>query len=241
MNPPPVPAAPPPSSTHRPRRHPAGFTLVEIWVSLLVVTAIAGVSLAAFRGRTKVQTIRRERDQIAADLRAMQQWSLSGKALSICVDGVSGQDVAVCGASGACPSGTCSFKVPAGGYGAHLVRCDSTTQSCRYQLFADLDADGKYDGANELIADGNKVLEIPVRTGTLRAYFAAGCSPEESSADVTFTPYSGTARLAGAYNGLCGYSPSGSRLREVITFGPSVTGATVELTVFSGRGGIQER
>lgn len=231
-----APAAPPSSGGGgRARARRAGFTLVEVWIGLMVTVVIAGVSLAAFRGKTKLQTLRRGQATLAADLRAMQQWSQGGKTTSLCVS--TGE---VCQPGTSCPEG-CAYAVPAGGYGVRVNGCSSTSAACAYQLFADVNNDDDFDAAKELLQGGDKVLEPPVRTSTLQAYYVQGCNTYDLlTADVFFAAYTGSASITGSSVSCAGYGGFGTR-REVITFGPAVAGSTVQIIVHSGSGGIQER
>lgn len=229
----------------RVRARRAGFTLVEVWIGLMVTVVIAGVSLAAFRGKTKLQTLRRGQATLAADLRAMQQWSQGGKTTHICEAyiGQDKMDVGLC-QNGQCPGsfdGTCVYKVPAGGFGVRVSPCSSSAPTCAYQLFADLNNDDQYNETTELLPGGNKMLESPVRTGTLRAYYVQGCDTYDTVyADVVFAAYTGSASISSSSTGCAGYGGFGTR-REVITFGPAVAGSTVQIIVHSGSGGIQEQ
>lgn len=231
----------------RSARRPAGFTLVEIWVGLLITVAIAGVSLAAFRGQTKLATVRRVRDGVVADLRTMQQWSLAGKTTSVCAVGA----LRVCPSDGSC---ACSTAVPAGGYGAYFTPC-TASGACRYELFADLNGDQKmnyvdangnqrYDAgesSGEMLSGGIHTLERPATIARLEPAFQ-GCfsSGSESWSSVAFAPYHGGAALAGSSQ--CSSYVVGIRQRETVTLGPSIFGsADQQFTIYRGSGGIQEQ
>lgn len=217
-------------------RRRAGFTLVEVWIGLLVTVMIAGLSLAAFRGRTKLATIRAVRDTISADIRAMQQYSLAGKTASICVDS-DGNDQSVCRAGFTC-NGTCENKVPSGGYGVRMVRCVSTTSACPYYLFADLNGDGSFS-SNELLEGGTKTMERPVRTTVFYVYYASCGRQTETETTLTFSAFSGAAALAGSSSGCGAYGGSSERLREEAIIGTG-SGGTATIIIRSGGGGIEE-
>lgn len=231
----------------RSARRPAGFTLVEIWVGLLITVAIATVSLAAFRGRTKIATVRRVRDGVVADARTMQQWSLAGKTVSVCTVGT----VRVCPSDGSC---ACQAQLPTGGYGVYFTSCVAGSSSCSYVLFADLNGDsrlnyndvngnGRYDAAEtsiESLAGGRRMLERPTTIARLESSFQ-GCSTPgvDSWSSAVFTPYVSGAALFGSSQ--CSGYVVGARLRETVTFGPSITGsADLQFAIHRGTGGIQE-
>ncbi|TSC76071.1 MAG: hypothetical protein G01um101431_1089 [Parcubacteria group bacterium Gr01-1014_31] len=219
---------------HGKRRWPSGFTLVEVWVGLLITVVIAGASIAAFRGRTKVQTLRRVRDVVVADARFVHQLGLSGKTASVCVVGSS--DVSVCTPSGSC-AGTCTDKVPKGGFGLRFQSC--TTPPCTYQVFADVDGDSAYD-ADEVLQNGVKTVESPMQTSPLTVGMVGCADQNETWGSVVFAPYSGSATLRGELTNCGGYTGS-ARLRNIVTFGPTVSGSSVQLIFNTGGGGIQER
>lgn len=207
----------------------------------MLTVVIAGVSLAAFRGKTKLQALRRGQATLAADLRAMQQWSQGGKTTHICVS--NGDDVALCHDGGCLGgfSGSCVYKVPAGGYGVRVNGCSSPSAACTYQLFADVDNNDQYDETEELLQGGDKLLEPPVRTSTLQAYYVQGCNTYDTvSADVFFAAYTGNVSIVGSSSDCASYGGFGTR-REVVTFGPTVAGTTVQIIVHTGSGGIQEK
>jgi len=230
----------PPSPVQNPpaakvlRRRP-GFTLVEVWIGVLVTVAIAGLSLAAFRGKTKLSSIRAVRDTISADIRAMQQYSLAGKATSICV--VGGKDESVCRSDTTCS--TCESKVPSGGYGVYLVPCTSTSAACTYNLFADLDGDGYYSG-NEMLDNGSKTMERPVRATLLYVYYTTCGRVSPTKAAFTFAAYSGEAALTGDPAGCGAYGGASEVSSGEVTIGTG-SGQTARIIIRAGGGGIQEQ
>lgn len=225
------------------RRWPAGFTLVEIGIVLVIVVVITSLSLAAFRGQTKVQALRRVRDVVAADSRFAQQQSQAGKTVSVCV--VGGADVSVCGPGLVC-GGACTSKVPSGGFGLYFTPCAALP--CRYYEFADLDADARYDYAlnledsPELLPDGKKTMEPPMQIYPLTVTFSGCPDLSETYSSVVFLPYSGEAKLWGSREteACVGAGPA-TRLRNMVGFGPTVAGSPVQLVFNAGGGGIQER
>lgn len=232
--------SPPPA-----RKRPAGFTLVEVWIGLLITVVIAGASVAAFRGRTKQAALQRGRDLASSQLRTMQQYSLAGKMVSVCdVDG----DQRICPSDDTCGS-TCFPAAPKGGYGVYFKTCSQTNESCPYYLFADLDGDGNYTqtldpSTNlpiELLSDGVKTFERPLRITQLQAKFS-GCPKNDTWASAVFQLYSGSAVLGGTERGCSAYGGSSPRLQETITIGPATFGnSPVQIIVLPGSGGIQEK
>ncbi|MDO8560388.1 MAG: hypothetical protein Q7S23_05180 [bacterium] len=218
---------------HGKRRWPSGFTLMEVWVGLLITVVIAGASMAAFRGRTKVQSLRRVRDVVTADARSVRQLGFSGKTASVCVVGPS--DISVCTPSGSC-AGTCTQKVPKGGFGLRFQRC--TTPPCSYQVFADVDGGNDYD-ADEVLANGVKTVESPIQITPLTVSMVGCADQNETWNSVVFAPYSGSATLRGELSNCGGYTGA-ARLRNIVTFGPTVSGSSVQMIFNTGGGGIQE-
>ncbi|MDD5109691.1 MAG: hypothetical protein PHI63_00570 [Patescibacteria group bacterium] len=230
-----------PVSPHRHRR--AGFTIMELWVVMLVLVFIAGMSLAAFRGKTKRSTLQRSRGSIAADLRLMREYALSGKTVSVCNTTVK----TICPSNGSC---TCVNEVPSGGFGAYFKTCAQKTR-CPYYLFADLDADGTFsltrdldhNGVpDELLSNGERVMEYPTIVSSLVAKYPSS-SRSDTYGEVIFTAYSGSATLDGS-SSCCGGSSAGGgieyRTSEELTIGPSV-GTSVKLIIKGGGAGIQEQ
>jgi len=178
----------------------------------------------------------------------LQQWSLAGKTVSVCVDG-SGKDRAVCRSSDpsfSCAgtyNGTCQYKVPTGGYGAKFVRCTDPNAGCSYQLYADLDGAGGYAAA-ELLDAGTRTMERPLRTSQLKVTLR-GCTEQSDCVgstcwqSVAFALYSGNATLRGPMNSCGGYD--NPRVQQAVTIGPEVNPSTVQVIVMSGIGGIREK
>lgn len=228
------------------RKRPAGFTLVEVLVVLVITVAIATVSIAAFRGQTNAAAVRRARDVLVADLRTQQQSSLAGKTISVCSSG----PLRVCPADGSC---VCQSVVPVGGYGVYVATCSPGATPCTYALFADLDHDGafdyfdangngRYDGGetgDELIP-GAHFLDRPITIAELTPT-VPGCpmAVSDSWSAVVFAPYRGNATLGGSSR--CLPPLDGTRWRETVTLGPAIPGsANVQFVIHRDLGGIQE-
>ena len=221
----------------------AGQTLLEIVFAAFIAGTLAlmlmtGMSLTLLRGRTKLSTIRRNRDVLVADLRAQQQLSLVGKTVSVCTTGSLKK---LCPADGSC---VCANEVPKGGYGAFLVPCQPTG-ACSYYLFADLDGDqnydylGNYGAGGELLPSGMKGFESGIYVAQLQpTYQGCSASSDTTSFTATFQPYTGSATLKG--NSTCSDYQSAARLSETVQFGP-LTGGGAKAVINRGSGGIQER
>lgn len=213
-----------------------GFTLLEIWVGLLLVVAVTAISLAVLRGRTKTAIYRRNRDLLLADLRALQQGSLVGKTVPVCTIG---RLKKICPVDGSC---SCSEEVPRGGYGAFVVLCGSTASPCAYYLFADLDGDANYDYrgsygvSDELLSGGRKTFEAGVTVTRLEPTFQGCSNGGDTVFTVTFQPYTGSVTLKG--NSVCAGYQGAARVRETVQIGPNSSG--VQVNLLRGSGGIQE-
>lgn len=239
VSPPPAPKVPAPPS----KRRRAGFTVIELWVVLLVLVFVAGLSLSAFRGKAKRATLQRSRGGIASDLRLMREYSLSGKSVSVCTTPVK----TICPSNRAC---TCANEVPAGGFGAYFETCLVGTR-CTYYLFADLNADGEFspeddfdhDGIpDELLPNGERAMEPQTIVNTLLASYPSQ-GKYDANAQVTFAAFTGSAKLGGSSDCCSGSSGGGSteyRISEILTVGPSV-GTPVKVIMKSGDAGIQEQ
>src|SRR5690349_15319328 len=99
----------------------AGFTLVELLVSISIIGVLTGLMLANFRGGQQAAEVRLASDIVVSQIRSMQTSSLSGRLVSACSGG--SNDLAVCEAGivppPSCPGGTCQRRVPTG-YGLHF-------------------------------------------------------------------------------------------------------------------------
>ena len=107
----------------------AGFTLVELLVSIFIILLMSGIIFANYRAGEQKFALQRSANKLAQDIRRAQQMAMSATE---------------------CPTGTvCMGQIPLGGYGIYLTI--GTPES--YILFADCDGDYYYDGASEKIGD----------------------------------------------------------------------------------------
>ena len=95
-----------------------GFTLLEITVVVAIITLLATIFLANYRGGEREFALKRSAHKLAQDLRTVQEMALSGQR----------------------PPPIFGGGFPKGGYGIHFF-----PDSNSYILFADCDGDKEYD------------------------------------------------------------------------------------------------
>ena len=207
-----------PSGPYRQR----GFTLVELWVSILIVGTIAGITLAAFQRGTQTEKLRSARDEMLDDLRTMRSYSVSGRPV-----------VDTAGAE--CTVDKC------GGYGIYLAKLTTG-----YSLYQDYNGNKTYGGesSNEFLqkkqfATGVKIDEITyVNCGSSygggSCYNPGGTNPSVGSLEIYFAPYFGTTTLLG-------HNPTYSLGQQVtIRLRDTASNRTMDFTVDKLAGGIRE-
>ncbi|MFH1028328.1 MAG: type II secretion system protein [Pseudomonadota bacterium] len=104
------------------RRRRTGFTLVELVISIAIFSIITGIMVWNFDRYNQNDNLRRGTEQLAADLRLVQNMAMTG---------------ATTKGTGA---GETTATIPIGGYGLHIDRTNAPDQ---YRLFADRES---YDG-----------------------------------------------------------------------------------------------
>ena len=104
------------------KRHLTGFTLIEVLISITIISTITFIMFAA-KGQQKYQlALQRSSYQLAQDMRRAQEMGMSTKEFN----GV----------------------VPQGGYG---IYCDLLSSTTTYILFADINNNTLYDGVSEKV------------------------------------------------------------------------------------------
>ncbi|OGY89047.1 MAG: hypothetical protein A3B30_03900 [Candidatus Komeilibacteria bacterium RIFCSPLOWO2_01_FULL_52_15] len=160
-------------------RNEAGYTMVEMVVSIAIMTLMVGIVAGTYSLGRNFDTMKAETQRLASVMRSARARAFNGTLLTTTV--CSNSKTTACTVDGNCVSpGTCTAigsVYPAGGYALHLdnnskactgdphlfcaTDADCTIQnqgSCvvspnksSYILFADFDGGADYDGANEKI------------------------------------------------------------------------------------------
>ncbi len=118
-----------------------GYTLVEMMVSIAILSIMAGIVGYNYNRDKAYQTLNYERQRIASAIRAARTRDFNSIAKLACADDiVAGTLVHACSVSTDCPTGICSMAYPAYGYGIHFERrynvcSNDSTKSC----YADAD------------------------------------------------------------------------------------------------------
>lgn len=104
----------------------AGFTLVELLVSLFIIILLSGIILANYRAGGQQFALQRSANKLAQDIRRAQAMAMSAKETNL---------------GGQVPTG--QEFVPKGGYGIYF---DEGSPSS-YVIFADCNENKKYEGS----------------------------------------------------------------------------------------------
>ena len=208
-------------------RRQRGFTLIELWVSILIVGTIAGITLAAFQRGTQTAKLRSARDEMLDDLRTMHSYSVSGRPV-VDANGVE------------CPTTT----TKCGGYGMYLVEGEAT-----YKLYQDFDGDSKFDNnQNELIPPvktlpANINIEMITYLNCGTSYGGGSCftgtpsDPNVSNVHVYFAPYFGSTTFTG-FTSAGNLHSKGQQV--TIRLRDTASNRTLDFTVDKLAGGIRE-
>lgn len=201
----------------------AGFTLLELSISLIIFVLITAFAIANIKGGTRNEKLKTARTQLIEDLKKMQNYSLTGRT---CETG----DAASCTAG----------SVPARGYGLYITRCAS---NCSYVLFSDTLAGGvdyHYDGGEQL---NNGIVKF--NKDIIVSNFSSNGSDDNGPINVVFAPYSTTITMNGASAGGGGGNGGGnggasSIDQEVITLRDIKTNNTTQVRIQRSLGVISE-
>lgn len=201
-------------------RRQRGFSLVELWVSILIIGTMAGLTVAAFQRNTQMERLNSARDEFLEDIRAMQSNSVSGRRALSEADGTE------CTATGC------------GGYGVYLVDNQST-----YTLFQDYSTPIRQytpGSASETLEvksfpTGIRIEQITyVKCGSYggSCFSETPSYPVVGSLHIYFAPHFGTTTFT------TGTDTNGQQVR--VQLRDTRTNMTLEFTVDRLAGGIRE-
>ena len=138
----------------------SGFTLIELIVSIGIITMVTGIFLANYSSANRRTDLTMTAQKMVTDIRTAQNYALG---------------LARYGGSG-------STNVPSGGWGAHF----STAKNDQYVVFADNNGNSFYDmGSEDNLAYGSMISTLP-KNVTIDSILINGIS--NSVADITFLP-----------------------------------------------------
>ncbi|MFH0828943.1 MAG: type II secretion system protein [Candidatus Kerfeldbacteria bacterium] len=162
----------------------AGYTLIEILISMAIFVVIGGIAVFGFRGASQVNTIRQNAEAFVSDLHRLQTLALNGGGVMTCSTQT---PLVACAGNDECASGECNtLASPPGGFG---VVINGDNQS--YTLFAEMTAVDANpadfnSGTDPLLQAGQVTLNDDVEFSSV-SYSDAGASA------VTFQTLRGTA------------------------------------------------
>ncbi|MDD5528300.1 MAG: prepilin-type N-terminal cleavage/methylation domain-containing protein [Patescibacteria group bacterium] len=139
-----------------------GFTLLEVVVSLFIITMMITLFLANYNAGTRSSDLSLGGQKVASDIRAAQNKALGSTAYN--------------------------GGFPAGGWGAHF----DTANNNRYIIFADANAPAnmKYDSSPDEAnpAYGGQTISLPANIVISSISTNDPSNPSPSSLDITFLP-----------------------------------------------------
>lgn len=160
----------------------AGFTLIELIVSIAIFGTIATLVVANLRGGTQRSELTLGATTVAEAIREAVTRTNAGELASMCVGGV--MNGKVCPGTGCGPGSNCVNTLPLGGFGVHMVQ-----NSTDYIVFADLNNNLAYDAGEEVRT--GKIIN----TGTVSV---SGFSTGGASLSISFRPPKPTGYINGA-------------------------------------------
>lgn len=110
----------------------AGFTLMELIVSISIIVLISGVFLANYHSTNKQSELTMVAQKLVSDIRLAQNYSLGSKEYSL--------------------------SVPAGGWGVHF---DKVSSPGSYKIFADSNGNMEYDAGEADKDKGGQTVNLP--------------------------------------------------------------------------------
>jgi prepilin-type N-terminal cleavage/methylation domain-containing protein len=128
----------------------AGFTLIEMLISLSIFGIITGFVMANFRAGSQSDELRASSLIVAGVIRRAQTAALTGETAHFCRD-EAGTDGRICNSNADCGTGTCVNDVPRGGYGVHFETAEANK---RFMVsFADTNGNGAFDATEQYRRD----------------------------------------------------------------------------------------
>jgi prepilin-type N-terminal cleavage/methylation domain-containing protein len=117
----------------------SGFTLIELIVSVTIISLVTGIFLANYKSTNRRTDLTMTAQKMVADIRTAQNYALG---------------LARYGASG-------STNVPLGGWGLH-IDLTAPNGNKQYMIFADDDGDKAYSGPEESVTEnGAEIISLP--------------------------------------------------------------------------------
>ncbi len=156
-----------------------GFTIIELLVSLGIITVITGMMMANFRTGSQSSELRFAAEILVNQYREAQTSAFASRLAVICSGG--GDNLKTCGAVD-CDGGTCQDR-PAPGYGVRLSGGDERNIT----LFYDGNDNGIYDAGEE------RAVQPLVSTGAVDFTGSTAGDP----LDIVFKPPSATMTING--------------------------------------------
>lgn len=136
-----------------------GFTLIELIVSVSIISMVTGVFLANYSSANRRSDLTMTAQKMVADIRLAQNYALG------------------LARYGLKDSGT----VPLGGWGVHVDLLDPVYGNNKYIIFADDNGNGVYDTDENKVEFGSQVTVLP--TNIVIESLTVG-----TKADITFLP-----------------------------------------------------
>lgn len=166
------------SLQNSPTQPRAGFTLVEMMVSLAIFAVVTGFTIANFRAGSQSDDLRIGQQLAASAVRRAQTAALGGELVSYCAGGA--YDNKICPTAG-CGAGQCQRGVPQG-FGVRFMKAAPDNQKTIF--FADINGNRAYDGGEEIRSD---TLSSSRKIG-LSAIVLAPSNGAPDSVDIVFVP-----------------------------------------------------
>ncbi len=113
-----------------------GYTLVEMMISIGILTLLLGVVGFNYNSSKNFETMKLEIQRLASAIRSARSRDFNSTAKLACYDDISaGSVVHACNKSSDCTTGSCTMNYPYYGYGVHIeqvykVCSGDTTRSC---------------------------------------------------------------------------------------------------------------
>ncbi len=203
----------------------AGFTLVELMVSVFILTLLTTTVMFDLRASKRKDELNTAARVVAADLRSLQARALTGQNIQTCTP-PSAKSV-VCELSAAACGGAACLALPPFGVGVHFQ-----TAATAYILFADVEAtknDWQQTDASEIFLTRD-LASVGAPNVTLDALTLPAPSGVVTQVDVAFQRQNGSMVIGGCVTTGCS-----SRLEIRLKHTVSGDVKLVELNGLTGR------